>query len=232
MRKNILLDRARYKLVLDWCNENGIAPQYSKIKLSQPLKDGVGNYQFNINKDNVNASVGEVGIDRNDLFIPFGFGLFHTIDGVTPSGKYPLLSYPVQASANADGYRTKDIEALYNGSLLIRLDQTQVNQSFPLEVFRYVPETQPIAGVEAQFDIEAAMHQLVPNYFLQGTFDTKIEVAFNGTGSSFAVAEKATPTVASTTRQARLVFLMFGVLVKNGAEQPRINVLRSALSGI
>ena len=229
---NILLDRARMSLTLAWCRKYGIVPQTSKIKLSQPLQDGVGNYQFNINKDSVNASVGEVGIDRNDLFIPFGFGVFHTIDGVTPSGKTPLLSYPVQASANADGYLTEDIEALYNGSLQIRLDQTQVNQSFPMEVFRYVPETQPIAGVKAQFKLEDALHQLVPNYFLQGTMDTKIEISFNGTGSSFAVAEKATPTTASTTRQARLVFFMVGVLIKNAADQPHLDALETSLSGL
>ena len=218
-----------------------IVPQLSKIRLRARLENGRGNYQFYIQSEKTNPQMGDVGLNRNDLFIPFNMGLFHVFDNVPANGKAPMHSYPIKATDAHRGYLTEDIEALYGtGNLQIRLDQTQVNESFPLEGFRYVPETQPVviynamteimqsAGLEPQFSLDDVMKQLVPTYKLQGTFDTKIEIQFNATGSDFSLAE-AGETAASASHQAWLVLYMEGVLLKSAADSAKLYPLETYL---
>lgn len=235
-KQNIFFNRERYEKTLAWCKANGIVPQESKLRVSVPLVNGMGQYEFDI-KEKADTIIGDVSLNRNDLFIPYGFALALMFDENIPTGKSSLLSYPILASKASEGFMTADAEAIYNGKLEIIIDQTQVNESFPTEVFRHVPETQPCVildsdnntvstGLVPQFDMAEVMHPLAPAYFLQGTMDTKIKVTFNGNGSNFAIASTDNPTQASTTRSARLVFLSVGILVKNAADHAKLDALK------
>lgn len=236
-KQNIFFDRERFEKVQAWCNANGVVPQISKLRVSQQLVNGQGLYRFDIKKEQANTLIGEVGLDRNDLFIPFAIGAMLQIDGKEATGKTPLLSYPVKASAAADGFMTDDIEALYNGTMTIIMDQTEVNASFPMELFKHVPQTQPCVlldssnaakstGLVAEYDIQDVLVPLAPAYYFQGTVDTKLSVTFNGNGSDFSVASAATPTTADATKAARIVLYMSGVLVKGAAEKAKANPLK------
>ena len=234
-KQNIIFNRARFEKVLKWCDAHGVVAQISKIRTGVMLKDGSGSYEFNIR--DVGANIyGHVGLDRNDLFIPFGLGMFPVLDTPTRSGKKALMSYPQLASEASDGFMTEDFEAFYNGSVLIRIDQDQVNESLPCELFKHVPQTQPAIskdadgnsysiGVVPQFDLENAMVPLVPAYMFQGTSKIKIECQFNGVDSNFGVALKAAPSTKSTDYNAFLDLVMVGVLVKGAADSSKINPL-------
>lgn len=226
-KQNIFFDRERFEKVQQWCKSHGVVPQISKLRVSEKLVNGQGNYRFDIKKEHANTLVGEVGLDRNDLFIPFSLGLLLNIDAVEATGKTPLMSYPVLASENADGFLKSDIEGLYNGILTILFDQTEINASFPLELFKHVPQTQPQAGaIVPEYDIQDILVPLAPAYYIQGTYDSKIAINFNGNGSDFSIASKATPTEVDATKCARVVLYMNGVLVKGAAEMAKSDPLK------
>lgn len=227
MKGNIIFDRNRFERVSAFCKRNGLVPQYSKIRLSQELKNGQGNYTFEVTGKNATTAVGDVALNRNDLFIPFSIGLFLQNDTNVPSGKAPLLSYPVQLNSTIPHFqKPEDVEAIYNGLLEIKMDTTVVNESFPTEVFRIVPETQPVgvvAGVVTskvlpEFDLKDVMLPLAPEYYMQGTINTNINLSFNGNGANFGLCNTGTDAT-NTTHKSRVVLLMFGVLVKNGADR-------------
>lgn len=236
-KQNIFFDRERFEKVQTWCKAHGVVPQISKLRVSQQLVNGQGLYRFDIKKERVNSLIGEVGLDRNDLFIPFAIGALLQIDSKEATGKTPLLSYPVKASAAADGFMTNDIEGLYNGILNIVFDQTEVNASFPMELFKHVPQTQPCVlldssdnakstGLVQEYDIQDVLVPLAPAYYFQGTVDSKLSITFNGNGSNFAVASQANPTTADATKAASIVLYMSGVLVKGAAEMAKANPLQ------
>ena len=230
MKQNIFFDRQRFELVKDWCKHNNVTPQLSKIRLSRELLNGVGAYDFFLDDQKMNMSVGDVALNRNDLFVPMALGVFIQIDEKNPSGKAPLYTYPLGKNKQLRYFKNvADVEAIYNGSLKIEMDTTVVNQSFPLEVFRYVPETQPVVmldstnkeqsvGLLPEFDCSDAMFPLAPEYYFQGKIDTKLSVVFNGQNSDFTVVEPSDDSD-SNTHKARLVLLMSGVLVKNAVDK-------------
>lgn len=229
---NIFFDRDRWNQISAITNIEGVFMQYSKLRLVKELLNGTGAYRFNFNKDDVNIELGDVALDRNDLFIPFATLLALQFDTIKRTGRAPLISYPIAASAAARGFiNPEHVEALYNGIMEIKMNTTAVSDSFPLEGFRHVPETQPIIakdinsedysiGAIPQFDFEKVAKQVVPVYFLQGDVDTTFTVMFNGQNADFSIAEAAAPTEASDTNRAYLVLEQFGILVKCGSNRP------------
>lgn len=236
----------RFSIVKKWCEANGIVPQVSKIRVSQPLANGVGTYNFNIQQTNGKVNfIGEQLLNRNDVFIPFSLGVLLSFDDAeAPTGKSPLFSYaPKAGAANAYGFITDDIEALYNGAFIQTVDQTAIMQQYPAELFKYVPENVPAicldssnnqvsVGIQAQYKFEDALHVIVPNIIYQGTMDIKTSVQFNGTGSDFSIAAGSAPTTALTDKVAYLNFIMYGTLVKNGADSPSLSDLTNAFKSI
>jgi len=102
-KQNILFNRKRYEKVVEWCEKNGIVPQISKIRVGEKLEPGKGTYEFNI-KNTESNRFGHVGLDRNDLFIPFGIAICPVLDTMPRAGKKAMMSYCRQASVAADGF--------------------------------------------------------------------------------------------------------------------------------
>lgn len=229
-----LIKQKRWQQVQKWCAANNIVAQESVIRVAVPLQNGVGTYEFNI-LEQIRRYQTDKTLNRNDLFIPYNMGVLigfeeTNVDG-SPKGKAPLYSYAPKAGVqNAVGFMTDDIDSLYNGMLSISMGQTQVNKAFPLLNFKRIPETQPVplyngtdlvnSGIQPQFNLTEALYELIPNYLFAGTEDIKVQIQFNATGSNFAVAKAATPTVADTDHTAFLYYYMTGVLVTNGADIP------------
>lgn len=237
---NQALKQKKWQSVQAWCAKNGITAQESLIRVAVPLKNGKGIYDFNILESNTRRA-NDKTLNRNDLFIPYGMGMFIAFEEVdsmgNPTGKAPLYSYAPKAGVqNEYGFIGRDIEALYNGELSISFGQTEVNRSFPMLNFKNVPETQSIgiyngtafvdSGIQPEFSLDSALYQLVPNYYFAGTEAIKISAEFEATGSTFAVAAAATPTQATQERVPFLYFYMTGVLVVNGAETPKVGLFQ------
>lgn len=241
-KRNILFDKNRFDTVKKWCLENGIVPQISKLKITKELLDGVGLYEFDLRSRQL-IMPGDVALFENDIFIPMQMGVLLSIDSKTPTGKAPLYSYAPKAGVNNPyGFMKSDIEALYNGVLKQNADQTVLMQSFPMEVFKHIGASEPgiiqgdsatlANGLQGEYDIEDMMHPVVPNIIYQGLMDIKTTIEFPGTGSDFSVAKAATPSSKDDTMRAYVSLIMIGVLVKNGAQSPKINALTDALKRV
>lgn len=234
-KSNIFFNRERFESVLKWCKQNGVVPEESILRVSQPLKDGNGQLSFDIK--NGKRSQFDVVLDRNDLFIPTGCLValaFEKTDSFgNPLGTAPLYTYPQKANAAVScGFMTEDAEALYNGLMSIKFGQTVVNGSLPMLNFKHVPSTQPcLTGdgsadcVVPEFDLMDAIYPLAPKYYIQGTEDIKIDINFNGVGGNFKVAAGAAPTTHDTTRTATVYLIMSGVLIKGAADKAKQNPL-------
>lgn len=230
----VFFNRERFEKVVKWCQQNGVVPEESVLRVSEALQSGVGTYMFDVKNGKKAAT--DVVLNRNDLFIPFGMGLFIAFDGSTsagaPDGKGVLYPYAPKAGTNNPiGFANDDIDALYNGLMQISFGQVVINSSFPLINFKSIPETQNVAiydgtelvsaNIQPDFDIYKALYPLAPAYYMQGTEDINIRIDFNATGSDFTLTAPSGTEVAP-----RLYLYMSGVLVKNAAEKVKNNPLR------
>lgn len=234
MNKSIVeFNRSRFERVVKWCNANGVVPEESFLRVSEALLSGVGTYNFDIKNGKKAAT--DVTLNRNDLFIPFGIGMFIAFDGKNsagnPDGKGTFYTFAPKAGTNQPiGFTKDDIDALYNGILSMNFGQTVINSAFPMLNFRHIPETQNVAiydganmvsaNIQPQFDILDALYPLAPAYYMQGTEDIQIRVDFPASGANFALT-----TPSGVTVEPRLYLYLSGVLVKNAADKAKSSPL-------
>lgn len=225
MKNNIFFDRQRFERVAKFCRKNKLTPQFSKLRVSQELKDGQGNYRFYLDDKKMNLAEGDVALNRNDLFIPFGIGVFLALGKKGKEGRAILQTYPVGKTDRIPYFKNfLDVEAIYNGKLTIQMDSTVANESFPMEVFRKAKTSIDWDSAKRfpSFDMDDVLVPLAPEYYFQGTVDTEISLSFDGNGIEFDVmaspdGEAAVTQLSPQERSARIVVFMTGVLVKNAA---------------
>ena len=218
--KSILKDR--YDKVIDQIAGYGLWPSQSKIRLSLPIKDGKGQYIFNLKEGGDGVST--FALDRNDVFIPTLLGvLVELVNDAT--GEKTLYSFVPQndgtnPSVFPAGFLDGQLNKMYAGHIQWLLDNQVMMPAFPMENFHYVPETQGAfvlnssdeavqEGIQVERDIYDMLTLLYPKYTIAGTRDHKISVNFDAAGNTFAVTEGYT---------ANLVLYMDGFLVKGGSE--------------
>lgn len=218
--KSILKDR--YDKVIDQIAGYGLWPSQSKIRLSLPIKDGKGQYIFNLKEGGDGVST--FALDRNDVFIPTLLGvLVELVNDAT--GEKTLYSFVPQndgtnPSVFPAGFVDGQLNKMYAGHIQWLLDNQVMMPAFPMENFHYVPETQGAfvlnssdeavqEGIQVERDIYDMLTLLYPKYTIAGTRDHKISVNFDAAGNTFAVTEGYT---------ANLVLYMDGFLVKGGSE--------------
>lgn len=205
-----------------------VTPEPSKIRIELPLKNGVGQYEFNIKKFVDNDR--EQSLDRNDVFVPNFMGVlygFQNTDTELPQtmSLYPYAPYYGGADSVAkEGFTSVDANALYNGKLTLQIDNSMILNAYPTENFKKVPVEQGCViyngeelvnmDVQPSFSIQEACELVIPRILLAGTRDIKIRVNFNGAGLTFP-----TDNEAGDTLQPVLVFYMDGFLMKNGCEK-------------
>lgn len=218
--KSILKDR--YDKVIDQIAGYGLWPSQSKIRLSLPIKDGKGQYIFNLKEGGDGVST--FALDRNDVFIPTLLGvLVELVNDAT--GEKTLYSFVPQndgtnPSVFPAGFVDGQLNKMYAGHIQWLLDNQVMMPAFPMENFHYVPETQGAfvlnssdeavqEGIQVERDIYDMLTLLYPKYTIAGTRDHKISVNFDAAGNTFDVTEGYT---------ANLVLYMDGFLVKGGSE--------------
>lgn len=218
--KMILKDR--YDKVIDQLAGTDLWPSQSKLRLELPIKDGKGQYIFNLKEGGDGVST--FALDRNDVFIPTMFGMLIELVK-TATGEKTLYSFVpqndgVNPSVFKAGFVDGQMNKIYSGHVQWLLDNQVMMPAFPMEKFHYVPETQGAfvlnssdeavqEGIQLERNLDDMLTLLYPKYVIAGTRDHKISVNFDAAGNTFDVTEGYT---------ANLVLYMDGFLVKGGSE--------------
>ena len=218
--KMILKDR--YDKVIDQVDGTGLWPSQSKLRLALPIKDGKGQYTFNLKEGGDGVST--FALDRNDVFIPTMFGVLIELVK-TSTGEKTLYSFVPQndgtnPSVFAAGFVDGQMNKMYSGHVQWLLDNSVMMPAFPMEKFHYVPETQGAfvlnssdeavqEGIQLERNLDDMLTLLYPKYVIAGTRDHRVSVNFDAAGNTFEVTEGYT---------ANLVLYMDGFLVKGGSE--------------
>ena len=204
-----------------------VTPEPSKIRIEVPLKDGVGQYRFDIKKVIVNDR--EQGLDRNDVFVPNFMGMLFGFQSEDHPETMSLFPYAPQVGENLvaqEGFTNNHANSLYNGKFTLQIDNQMILNAYPTENFKKVPEEQGCViydgealvnmGIQPEFTIQDACELVIPRILIAGTRDIKFTLNFDAAGLTFPAktggAEGATLTPV-------LVFYMDGFLMKNGCEK-------------
>lgn len=212
----------RYDKVIDQLAGTKLWPSQSKIRLSQPIKDGKGMYTYNL-KDGGDG-ISTFALDRNDVFIPTMIGVLIELVK-TSTGEKTLYSFVPQndgtnPSVFEAGFVDGQLNKMYSGNLQWLLDNQVMMDAFPMEKFHYVPETQGAfvlnssdeavqEGIQLERNLDDMLTLLYPKYVIAGTRDHRITVNFDAAGNTFKTTEGYA---------ANLVLYMDGFLVKGGSE--------------
>lgn len=236
--------RRRFVELNDFYGKQGIPPQTSFLRIEEKLVGGKGNYQFNLQKENLSEV--ERGLDRNDLFVVLGASVYLRIEdkdreGVLPPHfftkkgrvtKTPASTDPAVYTLDEYGFLTNDIEAMYNGNLLIQTGTVVNFQAIPTSLFK--KQSAGIVGTQANylkdvnnaFDLQDSLYVLPERLTLAGTQNHKIQLSFpsfNGSDYSAAQAGNGTTTtddtiIPTTHYESRVGLYMLGYLVPGGTD--------------
>lgn len=199
---NIEFARKRFDKVKSYYAPKGLAPQLSQLRIETDIVDGQGSYEFDLKKENL--SVVENGLKRNDLFVCLGIGVFLRIANPQKPGTAPLMTHTIVGTADgSEGFKTADIEALYNGSLYISTGTTVNIQDMPTMLFKSVKE------VEDEFNFEDDIKMMAEEIIFAGTQDHRVKVNF----PTFANADYSAKAEGGVPK---LVFVALGYRVVGG----------------
>lgn len=204
-----------------------VTPEPSKIRIEVPLKDGVGQYKFDVKKAIVNDR--EQGLDRNDVFVPNFFSVMFGFQSAEHPETMSLYPYAPRVGANLvaqEGFTNDNANSLYNGKLTLQIDNQMILNAYPTENFKKVPEEQGCVifdgealvnmGIQPEFTIQDACELLIPRILIAGTRDIKFTLSFDAAGLTFPAT---TGGADGKTLTPVLVFYMDGFLMKNGCEK-------------
>ena len=219
----ISIIKDRFDKVFSLLRGMNVYPEESKLRISMPLKDGKGQYIFDIKNAVVDGTV-EQHLDRNDVFVPNKWAvlieLVETATGVRKLFSFAPKNDGVNPSVQPVGFQSDDIDSLYSGFLAWNVDNTVMLSAYPMEKFLKIPRQQGAfvldsndaavsEGIETEWSLDKALELIIPKYIIAGTRDHKISVNFPAAGLTFPVTSGYT---------ANLVLYMDGFLVKGGCE--------------
>lgn len=200
-----------------------VFPEESKLRLSLPLKDGKGQYIFNI-KDTNATGPKDISLDRNDVFVINNWAVMLGIENTT-TGQEKLYTFsPINDGTHPSifeaGFTQNQIDKLWDGYLQWLLDNQVMLSTYPMEKFHKVPRTQGAfvldsnneavqEGIQTERNLDHDLELVIPKYIIAGTRDHKITVNFDAANLTFPV---------TTGYKANLVLLMEGFLVKGGCQ--------------
>lgn len=220
--------KARFDKVLAQINAAGLGgrihPEESKLRYSQKITDGKGQYIFNLKTTEGIDGITNQTLDRNDVFIPNRWGVMLALKNTTTGVEKLYTFAPVNDGTNpsifAAGFTTDAIEKLFSGYLQWLVDSNVYLSKYPMEKFHKVPETQGAfvlasddsavqQGIQLQRNLDNDLELIYPKFTIAGTHDHKITVNFDAANLQFPV---------TSGYEAELVLMMDGFLVKGGCE--------------
>lgn len=220
-KQNIDFDRKRYEEALGYYGDFELAPQYSSLRFEAEFVKGKGVYEFLVNRPGQSSRATERYLKQNDLFVTKGIAVGIMVETVGKEGHAPVMYYPVlQSDALPVGYNglaNTDAEALYNGILAIITGSTNNFGAFPLDEFRIVPRTQPIAmvnsdasalipsGLIPEWSADDVLCHMPERFAFAGTQDQKIQISFPANANTDVKGEAGTKTYLVVTVKGWLV---------------------------
>lgn len=237
--------RKRFLELNEYYGPKGLTPQTSYLRIEEKLAGGKGNYQFNLSKENLNEV--ERGLDRNDLFVVVGLSVYLRIEDKDKPSVLPphffakqgrvtktpaTVSDPAVYTLDEYGFLTEDINALYNGKLLIQTGTTVNFQAIPTSLFKKQEagivgtEGNYVKDVNNRFDLIDSLYTLPERLALAGTQNHQIQLSFpsfNGSNYSAAQAGNGTSTsddtiIPTTSYETKVGLYVLGFLVPGGTD--------------
>lgn len=196
-----------------------IAP--SALRAETVLTNANPNVSFNIKRGVVAPSPTEVLLDNNDAFCVTHMGLFltaesttQTLKGVASLQTYPNpIIFPAVAAGASSAFVPGNLEAVYNGSLSVKVGTKELIPALDTIRFRRVPQTQKSAATNStEFDFEDSIIRITPNLTLKGNQENVI-------GLRLPNATEIEARTAGT--ENRVVLYLKGFVVKGGSSAGR-----------
>lgn len=240
---SIEFQRKRFERAFSYYGAKGIPPQLSFLRIEENLVDGNGMYDFNLRKENL-ANY-ERNLRRNDLFLVLGLAIFLRIEDEDKEGVLPIQFYakegrvtktpatvsdPAVYTLDEYGFKTGDIQSVYNGKLFIQTGTTVNFEALPTSLFN--KESAGIKGSQANYtkdvnnavDVQSSLLTMSEELILAGTQDHKIQLtfpAYNGSDFSAAQAGNGTSTsddtiIPTTHFKSKIGFYALGYLIPGG----------------
>ena len=224
--------KKRFDQVWDLIQAKGlisqIFPEEAKMRYSLPLKNGMGQYIFKLNRNGDADNLTTFAISENDVFVPSGIAIMIGLtgtDGVQHLFPFAPKNDGVNPSVYPFGFQNDNIEALWNGNLTFKQDTNIVLNQYPMERFKKVPRQQGAfvldsndadvqEGIQLEWSIDKYLELLMARYAIAGNRDNYITVNFDAANKNFPV---------TTDYTAELVLFMDGFLVKGGAQTYEVN---------
>lgn len=223
MNGQVEIIKSRLNSLMDTLAGTGLWPEQSKLRISQPIKDGKGQYTFNL-KD-AGDGVITFGLDRNDVFVMNYIGALIELENIETGVKHEFSFAPIASTEAAPtvfpvGFENDHISKLYTGYMQWLLDNQVMLSAYPMENFKKVPETQGAfvlnssdeavqEGIQVEGDIYDKLALVYPKYVVAGTRDHKITMNFDAANLTFPCTKGY---------RANLVLYIDGFLVKGGSE--------------
>lgn len=191
----------------------GRVPSFSYLRVENTLSNSTSLYSFDIKKTS-STGASEQKLDRNDLFVVTRIGMYLLQDVSAEPGYGVLQTYPNANGFTAGtGFNVRDLEAIYNGFLTVKIGQTTNIEKLPAAAFRFVPQTRGDSTVTyQQMNAMEYSHMPAELLYLDGGDDITIELR-HPTWSGIQVA-----AVASGVTN-KVVFMPFGFLIRNGGRK-------------
>lgn len=237
---DINFQRQRFEKVCSYYGKKGIAPQLSLLRIEENLQNGKGEYIFDLKKENISAV--ERNLKRNDLFVTLAIGVALRIENSerpfvnTPMFDAVVSSYVTGTDTRepiVEGFKTSDINALYNGSLYISTGTTVNFQDMPLALFKRSQGTNvtnnqenefsAIQAKSGKFNFENDLKAMAEEIIFSGTQDHTIKINFPTFPTSDYQALQTGDRIADESdftdrdnRQSKVVFMALGYRVIGG----------------
>ncbi|MDO7873679.1 hypothetical protein Q5H93_02960 [Hymenobacter sp. ASUV-10] len=210
-------DRALYDKVLKMAPQ-GTIPTLATLREEAVLVNNNGVYTFEFNEQRAGVRKTETLLSIKDAFVANRIGLKLLVERKTKPGSGVLLAFPCQhALVQAGAVSAQDLEAFFNGTLKVQIDQQVMMDRFSTRRFRHVPQTPGIVVAEAftgpsQSSADDGMVNVEPNLVLRGTKKNTFTLSvptFDGVAAAWAAVDAAF--------DVRVVLLLDGFIIPGGA---------------
>lgn len=231
---NIEFLRRRFEKPNAYYGKQGLAPQLSLLRIEEDLVNGKGVYEFDLKKNILSGC--EKNLKRNDLFITCSIGIATRIEDedhpnvLVPNFSPQIADTTTSGSAvtvNVPGFETKDILALYNGSVYIGTGNIVNFSDLPTSLFLKQQSddvTIVSSGKEIRnknFNFESDLRTMAEEIVFAGTQDHTIKVSFPTYASANYSAAQAKNSSGDITShyKTKICLLVLGYRIVNGTNE-------------
>jgi hypothetical protein len=186
------------------------------LRSEVPMVTNSTNYsiQVIVNQGNPNGRVLNKFMNMQDLFFVSDVFVGWTLASATAvNGK--IYTYPNLTAAATGGSIPADLNALYNGQLIIQMNNNTVNPGWDLDRHLFVPRTQQNTAFNVASPTSPAVQPIDQvNLSEDGWYPCEPNMVFNG-GGNLNVNLNLAGAIASVPTNAAIVVKFRGLLLQN-----------------